>query len=248
MISALAITYNEEVNIESYIKSLSFADEIIIVDSFSTDKTAELAKKYNIKFIQRKFDNFSNQKNFTINQAKYNWVTFFDLDEEIPPTLAQEIIDTVKSKKKLNAYYAKRNYYFMNKRIKYSGFQTDKAVRLFNKNHCKYNGNLVHETIETSEKIGYLKNSINHYTYKNFDTFNDKLTHYSKLQAQKLYDKNVRPNMYHFLFRPFYRFTYQYFIRFGFLDGKEGFIISYVHAFSVFKRYVQLWLMHRRIS
>lgn len=248
MISALAITYNEEINIESYIKSLSFADEIIIVDSYSTDKTVELAKKYNVKIIQRKFDNFSAQKNFAIAQANYDWVTFFDLDEQIPEALALEIKTLVNSQNPLKAYNAKRDFHFMGKRIKYSGFQTDVAVRLFNKNYCKYNGKSVHETIETSEKIGLLKHSVKHQTYKDFDNYNQKLSHYSKLQAQELYKKNVRPNLYHFLFRPWYRFMHQYFLRLGFLDGKEGFIISYVHAFSIFKRYIQLWTMYRKID
>ena len=248
MISALAITFNEELHIEDYIKSLSFADEIIIIDSFSTDKTVALAEKYDVTIIQREFKNFSDQKNFAIAQAKHDWVTFFDLDEKVSPELAKEIIDTVNSKNPLKAYNVKRSFNFMGKRIKYSGFQTDVAVRLFNKNYCKYNGKAVHEAIETEEKIGQLKYALDHQTYKSFDNYNQKLSHYSKLQAEELYKKNVRPNLYHFLFRPWYRFMHQYFLRLGFMDGKEGFIISYVHAFSVYKRYIQLWAIYRNIN
>jgi len=248
MISALAITYNEEHHIESYIESLSFADEIIIVDSFSTDKTVALAQKHNIKVIKRKFKNFSDQKNFAISQAKNDWVVFFDLDEKVSPQLAKEIVDTVNSKNPLKAYRVKRSFNFMGKRIKYSGFQTDVAIRLFNKNYCKYNGKAVHETIETKEEVGQLKHEADHQTYKSFDNYNEKLSKYSKLQAEELYKKNVRPNLYHFLFRPWYRFMHQYFLRLGFLDGKEGFIISYVHAFSVYKRYIQLWALYRNIE
>ena len=248
MISALAITYNEESHIESYIESLSFADEIIIVDSFSTDNTVALAKKHDVTIIQRKFVNFSDQKNFAISLAKNDWVTFFDLDEKISPELINEIVTTVKSKNSLKAYNIKRSFNFMGKRIKYSGFQTDVAVRLFNKNYCKYNGKAVHESIETNEEIGQLKHALDHQTYKTFDIYNQKLNQYSKLQAEELYKKNVRPNLYHFLFRPWYRFMHQYFIRLGFMDGKEGFIISYVHAFSVYKRYIQLWAMYRNIE
>lgn len=248
MISALAITYNEDTNIEDYIKSLSFADEIIIVDSFSTDKTVALAKKHNVKIIEREFKNFSDQKNFAISQAKHDWIVFFDLDEKIPIALAKEIVSIVNAKNSLKAYHVKRQFHFMGKRIKYSGFQTDIAVRLFNKKYCKYNGKAVHESIETNEKIGLLKHAVNHQTYKSFDNYNQKLSKYSKLQAEELYKKNIRPNLYHFLFRPWYRFMHQYFLRFGFLDGKEGFIISYVHAFSVYKRYIQLWAMYRNID
>ncbi|AUC80647.1 glycosyltransferase family 2 protein [Lacinutrix sp. Bg11-31] len=248
MISALAITYNEELHIESYIESLSFADEIIIVDSFSTDKTIALAQKYDVTIIQREFKNFSDQKNFAISQAKNDWVVFFDLDEKISSYLANEIVTKVNSENPLKAYLIKRSFNFMGKRIKYSGFQTDVAVRLFNKNYCKYNGKVVHESIETDEKIGQLKHALDHQTYKSFDNYNEKLSKYSTFQAEELYKKNVRPNLYHFLFRPWYRFMHQYFLRFGFLDGKEGFIICYVHAFSVYKRYIQLWAMYRNIN
>lgn len=248
MISAVAITYNEEIHIESYIKSLSFADEIIIVDSFSTDRTVELAKKNGAKVIQHPFEDFSKQKNYAISQATYDWIVFFDLDETIPEVLANEIVDTINSEDALKAYRVKRNFHFMGKRIKYSGFQTDVSVRLFNKNYCKYNGKPVHESIETNEKVGLLKHAADHHTYKSFDNYNEKLSLYSKLQAEALYKKNVRPNLYHFLFRPWYRFMHQYFLRLGILDGKEGFIICYVHAFSVYKRYIQLWAMYRKID
>jgi len=248
MISALAITYNEETHIESYIKSLAFADEIIIVDSFSTDRTVEIAKQYDVKVISRAFKNFSDQKNFAISQATYDWIVFFDLDEKIPEGLAQEILTTVQMESPFHAYNVKRDFHFMGKRIKYSGFQTDKSVRLFHKNYCKYNGNAVHERIETTETIGLLKHALEHQTYKSFDNYNTKLSLYSKLQAEELFKKDVRPNLIHFLFRPWYRFMHQYFLRLGFLDGKEGFIISYVHAFSVFKRYIQLWAMYRKID
>ncbi|WP_375239534.1 glycosyltransferase family 2 protein [Aurantibacter sp.] len=248
MISALAITYNEASHIERYIKSLSFADEIIVVDSFSTDNTVALAEKLGAKVIKREFKNFSDQKNFAISLAKYNWVTFFDLDEIVPEPLINEIKNIVKNSNSLNAYEVKRDFYFMGKRIKYSGFQTDTSVRLFNKTTCKYGNQPVHEIIETTGRIGKLKQTVKHYTYKDFDTYNNKLSHYSQLQAEALYKKNVRPNMYHFLFRPWYRFMHQYFLRLGVLDGKEGFIISYIHAFSVFKRYVQLWCLYRKID
>ena len=248
MISALAITYNEEINIEDYIKSLYFADEIIIVDSFSSDKTLEIANKYNVKVIQRKFTNFSDQKNFALTLAKHDWVVFFDLDEKISDELVQEIKTLKNSNPKCSAYRIKRNFYFMGKRIKYSGFQTDYSVRFFNKKHCKYNGDLVHENIVTSHKIGRLKHELQHHSYKSFDNYNNKLSHYSKLQAQELFDKNIRPTISHLIFRPLYRFMHQYLVRLGFLDGKEGFILSYIHAFSVFKRYLQLWLMYRKLN
>ena len=248
MISAIAITYNEEQYIERYIKSLSFADEIIIVDSNSTDKTTTLAKQLGAKVITREFDNFSSQKNFAIGHAANNWIVFFDLDESISAELTDEIKRKVESDKNAIAYKVKRINHFMGKKIMYSGFQNDYVVRLFHKDYCSYNNNQVHETLNVKGQIETLTNSSNHYTYKNFDAYNEKLSHYSKLQAQALFDKNIRPNMYHFLIRPLYRCVHQYVFRLGFLDGKEGLILAYLSAFAVFKRYLFLWTMYRNID
>ena len=247
-ITALAITFNEEVNVKRYVDSLSFADEIIFVDSISTDKTVSIALELGVKVIERKFTNFSDQRNYAISQAKNNWIVFFDLDEVITPQLEIEIKEKVANTEKKAAFFVKRNLFFMGKYIRFGGWQNDKAIRLFNKNFCNYNGNLVREEIKTEGNIGVLKNKLNHYSYKNFDNYNDKLNLYSKLEAENLYNKKKKPNAYHLIFRPLYRFLWQYIFRLGILDGKEGFILAYVHSFSVFKRYLQLWMMYRKIE
>lgn len=244
----MAITFNEGENVKRYVESLSFADEIIFVDSQSTDDTVEIATAMGVKVIQRKFDDFSNQRNYAIQQAKHDWIIFFDLDEIMTEALEQEIHKKIAAPSENVAYFVKRNFFFLGKRIRYGGWQNDKAIRLFNKKHCQYNGNLVHEVIKTQGRTGKLRNSVNHYSYRNFDNYNDKLNMYSKLQAENLYVKNVKPNGYHFFVRPFYRFLWQYLFRLGLLDGKEGFILAYVHSFSVFKRYLQLWMMYRKID
>lgn len=247
-ISALAISFNEEQNVKRYIESLSFADEIIFIDSQSTDNTVAIAESMGARVIQNKFENFSSQRNFGIKQAKNDWVVFFDLDEIITKPLENEIIEKANNPDCIVAFFVKRNFFFMNKHIRFGGWQSDKAIRLFNKNYCTYNGNLVHEEVKTDGKIDVLKNSLNHYSYKSFDNYNNKLNLYSKLQAENLHNKKVRPNGYHFFFRPLYRFFWQYFFRLGILDGKEGFILAYIHSFSVFKRYLQLWMRYRNID
>lgn len=247
-ITALGITFNEEENVKRYVESLSFADEIIFVDSQSSDNTIAIAESLGVKVIQRKFDDFSNQRNFAIKQANNDWILFFDLDEIVTPKLKNEIIETVKNPKNSIAFFVKRNFYFMGKKIKYGGWQNDKAIRLFNKNFCQYNGNLVHELVDSKGKTSVLKSSLEHYSYKDFDNYNNKLNLYSKLQAENLYQKKQKPNFYHFFVRPTYRFLWQFIFRLGFLDGKTGFILAYVHSFSVFKRYLQLWMMYRKIE
>lgn len=247
-ISALAITLNEAHHIEAYVNSLWFADEIVIVDSFSTDGTVEKASQNpKVKIFKRPFKNFSDQKNFAISMAKNDWITFFDPDEEITPAMAEEIISTVKNPKAIG-YFVKRDYHFMGKLMKYSGIQNDYVIRLFNKNHCRYNDNFVHELLIADGKTEHLKTHLPHHTYTSLDDYTEKLHHYSELQAKMLYKKGKKPNLYHFLFRPWYRFWNQFILRLGILDGKEGFILAYIHAFSVFKRYVNLWLLYRKID
>ncbi|MDO1500010.1 glycosyltransferase family 2 protein [Winogradskyella maritima] len=246
-ITALAITYNEATHLQRYLDEMQFADEIIIVDSFSTDDTLKIAEANNAKVIQREFKNFSDQKNFALSQASHDWVAFFDPDEALSEDLINELKSLKSKTPEAAAYSVRRQYYFMDKKMKYSGFQTDWVVRFFNRKYCSYNGNLVHETLDINGTTSKLKHRLDHYSYKGFDAFNDKLTHYATLQADKLYEKNVRPNAYHFLFRPWYRFWHQYLIRLGILDGKEGFILAYCQAFSVFKRYLILWAKYRRL-
>lgn len=247
-ITAIAITFNEAEAIESFIKSLWFVDEIVIVDSFSTDDTVALASTSDkVTVHQRTFDNFSAQKNFALSKATNNWVVFFDPDEEITKELANEIVNELKNPKAI-AYFVKRQLHFMGKRIKYSGFQTDWIVRVYNRKFCRYNDNLVHEVLETEGKTAKLKNRLPHHTYKSFDGYMEKLHRYSSLQAEMLYAKKKKPNFTHFLVRPLYRFWHQYLVRLGILDGKEGFILAYINAFAVYKRYVNLWMLYRKID
>ncbi|MEZ4858106.1 MAG: glycosyltransferase family 2 protein [Flavobacteriaceae bacterium] len=247
-ITALAITLNEAEVLHAFLKSLDFVDEIILVDSFSSDDTVIIAKQFEkVTIYERAFDNFSAQKNFAISKASNEWILFFDPDEEITPEVKTEILQTLQNPV-ADAYYIRRQLYFMGKKIKYSGFQTDWVIRLFKKGCGTYNGNLVHETLEVTETTGKLKTRVPHHTYKSFDDYTGKLHRYSRLQAQMLYDKGIRPNLTHFFFRPFYRFWHQYLLRLGILDGKEGFILAYINAFSVFKRYVNLWLLYRKIN
>jgi len=246
-ISALAITLNEEDNVARYVESLSFVDEIIFIDSGSTDNTVAIAQKMGVKVIEHTFENFSDQRNFGIKQAKNDWILFFDLDEIVSEKLKNEIVSNVNNPGKNVAYSVRRNYYFMGKLIKFGGWQNDKVIRCFNKNFCDFKG-LVHEKVAANGHVAKLKNTLNHYSYKSFDNYNDKLNKYSQLQATNLFEKGVKPNAYHFIIRPLYRFLWQYFFRLGILDGKEGFILAYVHSFSVFKRYLQLWMMYRKIE
>lgn len=247
-ISAVIITLNEQKALPAFLESLWFAHEIIVLDSYSTDNTVAVAKENKkVKVFERTFDDFSSQKNAAISKASHDWIVFFDPDEKITTQLSQEIISTLEDPRAI-AYYVKREFYFMGKKIKFSGLQNDHVIRLFNKNYCSYNQNLVHEVMQANGRTATLKNKLPHYSYSSFDNYTAKMHHYSALKAKMLHNKAVQPKLYHFFFRPWWRFVNQYFFKLGILDGKRGFILAYVSAFSVFKRYVNLWLLYRNIK
>jgi len=245
-LTALVITYNERENINALIENLRFADEIVVVDAFSSDGTVEAIKKHdNVKLVQHKFLNFSNQRNFALKQASYDWVLFIDADERISNDLKNEIIDTLENPENTVAYSFYRKFYFKDAEIKFSGFQTDNVFRLFNKNYVSYNNDkLVHETLDIDGETKVLVNKLDHFSYKSDNYYRMKLIKYAELRAEELYSKDLKPNFYHFYIKPAYRFLYQYIIRFGILDGKKGYKISKLNAFGVRQRYVELKKLH----
>jgi glycosyltransferase involved in cell wall biosynthesis len=136
-LSALMITYNEEHNIKQVLEDLDFADEIIVVDSFSTDKTVEIAHSFsNVKVVQHTFENYAIQRNFVIDLAKGNWILFLDADERLNPALKNEIIQTIHNKARYTAYYFNHTFMLANEKLNFSGWQTDKIIRLFRNKKC----------------------------------------------------------------------------------------------------------------
>ncbi|MBY0066392.1 glycosyltransferase family 2 protein [Empedobacter falsenii] len=247
-ISALLITLNEEKNIKRFLDEASYADEIIIVDSYSTDKTEQISKQNpKVKFVKRKFDNFTNQRNYTLSLAKNDWVTFFDADEGIPLELKKEILTIVNNQPRFDAYFVYRKFFFENKFIKYSGMQSDKAIRIFRKSKSQYRSDrMVHEIIECKGEVGFMKNKLDHYTFDNEQEYLEKLNSYSRLRAQELRLKNLKPSFYHYTIKPAYRFFNYFVVRFGFLDGKDGYTIAKLHAISVANRYKYLDEIYRK--
>ena len=245
LLTALIPVGNEIHNIEEVIASVDFADEILVVDSFSTDGTFEKAKTLADKVIQREFDTYSQQKNWAIPQAKHDWILLVDADERVTKELKEEILEVLKDSGKENAvaYWIGRKNHFMGKQIKYSGWQNDKVIRLFQKEKCRYNAKSVHEEIDAKGKVLKLQHKLYHNTYTSFDDYMQKMNHYAALQALD-YDKTTgKLNGFHFLIKPCWRFFKHYIIQGGFRDGIVGIIICYIQAYSVFMRYTKLWLL-----
>lgn len=241
-ISALLITYNEINHIQEVIENVSFADEIIVVDSNSKDGTLEiLAKNNEVKVITRDFKNFADQRNFAISQATKDWILFIDADERIPQTLQTEILDTVNSDTNISGFMFKRQYFFNSKPINYSGFQTDTTYRLFKNGKVKYDKQkIVHEMPIIDGASDILKHKMLHYSFTTPENFKAKMEHYGRLKALELFKKGKTAKLFHFIIKPAYKFVFNYIIRLGFLDGREGYKICKLNAYGVYYRYKEL--------
>jgi len=241
-LSVLIITLNEEFHIKSLLEDLHFANEIIVVDSFSNDQTIDIVNSFkNVKLIQNEFVNFTAQRNFAIDQAKNSWILFMDADERLTPNLKSEIIETINSTDPVSAYLVYRTFMFKNVKLHFSGWQTDKIFRLFNKNKCRYAKELfVHEKLNVEGEIGKLKNKIIHFSYSDYDNYKNKMRSYGIFKAREKHQKGFKYNALMLFFHPLYTFLYQFIIRLGFLDGTKGVIICYLNSYSIYARYKEL--------
>jgi glycosyltransferase involved in cell wall biosynthesis len=248
-LTAIIPTFNEEENILRALNSVDFADEIIVIDSFSSDNTEIITKEFGANFIQRKFDDFSSQKNYAIGLASHDWILMLDADEEINDALKKEIQNVLAKETHHVGYLFNRRFYFMNKLIKYGGYGNNKVIRLFNSKYCQYNGNLVHEKIKVeSGSVGNFSEPIKHWSYRDFNSYIEKINKYKQLQAEQLFQENKKSSLIKILFKPKSRFLIHYFIKLGFLDGFRGFIIAVLQSYGIFIKYVALYLKTRNIK
>ncbi|WP_419870939.1 glycosyltransferase family 2 protein [Chryseobacterium sp. CT-SW4] len=241
-ISGLIITYNEEKNIQDVLKCFDFCDEIIIVDSYSTDNTLKIAQMHpKVKIIQNRFEDFTQQRNLALDNAQNDWVLFLDGDERITPQLRKEIIDELGKADKKDAYYFYRKFFFAGKPIRFSGTQSDKNFRLFRKSKARYVAEKkVHETLHVNGTIGVLKNKLLHFSVSDYKTYKEKMIHYGTLKGKELAAKGKNFNLLTQYIKTGFRFFQAYILRLGILDGKEGYQLCYLQSLSVFETYESL--------
>ena len=242
LLSVLIITLNEAKQMKPLLADLQFADEVVIVDSFSTDDTQEIVKQFsNVRFIQHKFENYTHQRNFAISKAKNNWILFLDADERLTTDLKEEILETIKTNTTYVAFLFYRTFMFKNEKLNFSGWQTDKIFRLFHKQYARYTTeSLVHEKLVEKGKIGIFKNPLIHFSYADYNSYKAKMLSYGKLKAQEKFAKKIKSSALKGILHPLYSFLYSYTIRLGFLDGRKGITICYLNALSVHERYKEL--------
>ncbi|HZW77931.1 MAG TPA: glycosyltransferase family 2 protein [Flavobacteriaceae bacterium] len=235
-------TYNEERYLEAAFQSVSFADEIIVVDSFSTDRTVEIAEGFGVRLLQRAFDNFSNQKNYALEYATGHWVLFLDADERVTHSLEAEILQTI-SYPKHAGYKINFPHFFMNRFLYH---HSDNVLRLVKREGAHFTGS-VHEKLHVSGSIGQLENMMLHFTYKGLNHYIKKKESYAWFQAEQLFEKGKKTTMFHLFFRPFYRFFSSVVLRGSFRDGIPGITVAAIDAYGVFQRYAKLILLHKGI-
>lgn len=246
-ISALVFTQNDASKFKAHLEQLHFVDDVVVIDVHGIEETASLASQNaKMRLYQCSSKDFSEQWNFASSKAKHNWLFLVDPNETYTSAIVEEISKLSLTSEK-EAYSIKRQHYFMGIPIKYSGFQNDYKIKIFNKNQFTFNsGGPV--AVNTSQKILKFTNDLPYNSYTTFDAFTSKLHQKSAEIAKERYGREEKSSVAQFLLKPFYRFWHQYLVRLGILDGKEGFILAYLSAFSEFKIHLHLWLLYRKIE
>jgi glycosyltransferase involved in cell wall biosynthesis len=240
-LSIAIITKNEEKNIARCLESVQWADEIVVVDSGSTDETVKICKKYNCIIYNSEWLGFGKTKQFAIDKCTNNWVFSLDADEIVTPGLKIKI-EKLLEEPAFYGYRIKRSSYYLGKMIQHCGWNKDYTLRLFDKSKGKFNQKIVHESVEiTDGKIGKMEELILHYTYPKVQNHISKMTIYAQLGAEQDFAKGKKSTISKAVFSGIYKFVKMFILQKGFLDGKYGFLLSYNSAFGVFLKYLYLW-------
>jgi glycosyltransferase involved in cell wall biosynthesis len=243
-LSATIITLNEEKDLPRCLESVkNLADEIIVVDSGSTDKTVDIAKEYGGKVYSREFDGMAGQKNYAAQKSTGEWILSVDADEEISSELAREIKSKIQNpKSKIIAYSMPRKNIIFGEFIKYTRWQPefDRHIWLYKKDRGRFVGG-VHAAVKVDGKVGRLKHAKVHYQYKNVKEFMDMMNSYSESESTERAEDGVKFSYFQLLLQPIYNFLVRYFYRLGFLDGWRGFVLSYLMAIYHFQLWVKVW-------
>lgn len=251
-LSLAIITYNEEDNIVRLLNSLSdLVDEIIVVDSYSKDRTKEIClQDYpKVQFFEKKFNGYGEQKNYALDLCSGDWILFLDADE-VPDEELKKSIRKIASDEhpEFSVYKAKYNNHLGIHLIKFGGWGDVCKERLFRKGSAKYSDDKVHEFLVTNEKAGILEGKINHYTYKNIHHHVTKINRYSDMMAEKMFERGKKINRFKIIINPIFVFIKVFIFKFGFLDGFPGFYIAKTMSYYTFLKYIKLFEKIRMIE
>lgn len=246
-LSGVIITFNEADNIERCLKSLTdVVDEIIVVDSYSTDNTKDICKKFDVTLIEQEFLGYIEQKNFALQQASNDYILSLDGDESLSETLQKSIIE-LKTNWKFDGYYCNRFNNFCGQWIKYSDWYPNRKLRVFDRKKGQWAGINPHDNFQLvpNTKTSRLKGDILHNTYQSYSEFNQKTEYFSTIAAKAYYDKGQTASFWKVIWNPTWAFFKAYFLRLGFLDGFNGFVICAQTANITFLKYSKLRELYR---
>ncbi len=247
-LSVVMITYNEEDNLERTLKAVhDLADEIVIVDSFSTDRTKEIALSFNkVKFFEQTFKGYGAQKQYAVNQSNGSWILSIDADEEISLELSDHIRSLVKNgTAKFDVYYIRLVAIINGKPVRFGGWSQHFKKLLFKKDSGFFNDIKVHETWQTHKTVGFIKQPIFHYLYKNIHHHLEKLNDYTSKQAQVNFENGKKISVFKIIFAPVFYFFKMYFLKLGFLDGATGLYLAIFNFFYAFTKYYKQYNLQK---
>jgi glycosyltransferase involved in cell wall biosynthesis len=248
-ISTVIITLNEEKKIENCLKSVvDISDEIVVVDSFSTDRTEQICLRYNVRFIQHKFEGYRDQKNYAMNQAENDYVLFLDADE----VLSEELREFIKEEKRggfvFDAYRFNRMSCIGNRFVRYGEWYPDAKIRLWNRKKGKWGGENVHESVVLKSDASLKKVRLNilHYPYSDIFEYNAQFVKFAKIWTEEKFKKAKKSNIFSAFLHSFVKFWRGYVFKLGFLDGYLGYVIAKTQAHYTFLKYAGLLDMYRQ--
>ena len=242
-LSVLIHTLNEVDQIEDCIRSVEWADEIYLLDSFSKDGTVELVREEFplVRIEQRVSLGSAAQKNYGMEQTRNEWVLVVDADERITPELRDEIQALLRKKPSVWAYSIGRRNFVLGKELRYSGLQRDRVIRLFHRDHARYPNRRVHADLIVDGETGHLRSKMLHYYIRSFDHMIEKMTRYGVWGATTLYLQNRQSSFSDIFFHPLGRFFRDFVMNRGFLDGSRGLLVVGMHTYYTFWKYAKLW-------
>jgi len=246
-LSVVIITFNEEANLARTLASVAWADEIVVVDSGSTDRTREVAESFHGRFHVEQWKGFAAQKNFALAKATGDWILSLDADEEVEPALADEIRTVLAANPSVDGFLISRKNFFLGRWIRHGGFYPDRKLRLFRRGAGQFEDRPVHEDLRIEGTTASLKHHLLHHAYPTIEGYLEHMNRYSSLGAKMAAEKHPRGfSFVDIVIRPGLTFFYNYFVRLGFLDGREGLLLHLYHAQYVSWKYAKAWERSRK--
>jgi len=245
-LSVAVIALNEAHRLRRCLESVAWADELVVVDAESSDKTVQVAREFTDRVVVRPWAGFAAQKNFALDQCAGQWILSLDADEEAGPELRAEIMATVSDARARDGYAVRRQNVFLDRWIRHGGLYPDWQVRLFRRGRGRFVERAVHESVAVTGTVGRLSGHLVHRSYEGVSDFIERANRYSSLAAEQLIREGHRVGAGELILRPLGRFLSMYVVKSGFLDGRRGLLLASLYAYYVFMRSAKVWEVTRR--